>query len=314
MDPWTHAVVGVGVATLGGEGFAPADPVHLGVVLGALAPDIDIILQVFGDVPYLTHHRGFTHSVAGVLAASAVIAGGLGLILGGSMVEIFLWTVFGGISHLLLDTFNSYGAKVLWPFSRKSYSLNLLVLADPVIILLFTGLVFWPGMPQSVGETVLWAAAVYIGLRYYMRRKVSMRLWRRYGHENPERIVVMPSFISLWKWSFLMETEDTYVVGEVRYFSLKAVIVKILLKNPAHPLINIALETKLGRIFRSFTPYFHVYHYLKDGKHVIRFCDLRYFLREDFLHHATLVFDETQTLIDAVFQPYHKNRKTRVMG
>ncbi len=315
MDPLTHALVGVGVAALTGDKFSLTNPLHLGAVLGALAPDLDIILQFYGDMPYLTHHRGLSHSIPGVLVTSAGLAFALGLLFGGiNPGVIFIWTFLGAVSHIILDILNSYGAKILWPFSQKRYSLNLLVLADPVIITLFAGVIFWPGMSRAVAGTVFWLALGYLGIRFYMRQKVYRMLWRKYEPEGVRRIAVMPAMVSLWNWSFVVETTDTYIVGEVRCFSFHLGVKKILDKNPKNALMRKALQSKLGQIFQNFTPYFHIYYCLEDGRHIIRFCDLRYFYREDFLHSATVVFDEAQTIVEAVFQPYSKNRKIRIMG
>ncbi|MCL4439674.1 MAG: metal-dependent hydrolase, partial [Firmicutes bacterium] len=90
MDPLTHALVGMGVAALTGEKLSLASPLHLGAVLGALAPDLDIVLQLCGDIPYLTHHRGSSHSIPGVLFSSTVIAFALWLVMGVSQPGIII--------------------------------------------------------------------------------------------------------------------------------------------------------------------------------------------------------------------------------
>lgn len=315
MDPLTHALVGAGIAALTGEKLSMANPCQLGAVLGSLAPDFDIILQIYGDIPYLTHHRGSSHSIPGVILSSLVIAFVLWLVLGSAQLGIiFVWTFFGAISHLVLDILNSYGAKILWPFSQKKVTLNLLVLADPVIIVLFTAVVFWPGMPAIVVKGAFWAALAYLGTRFWMRKKVYRTLWQNYGSLGVVKIVVMPAMVSLWNWSFLIETSETYFVGEVRCFSLKTGIKRVLTKNPRNALIGKALNSKLGKIFQNFTPYFYIHHCIENGKDIVKFCDLRYFRREDFMHNATVVFDETHTIIEAVFHPYSRKRKIRVMG
>jgi len=317
MDPLTHALVGGGIAALTGDNLSMSNPVHLGAVLGSLAPDMDIILQLFGDVPYLKHHRGSSHSVPGVIFSSAIIAAALWFLMGGAGIwAIFVWTILGSVSHIILDILNSYGAKIFWPFSQKKYTLNLLVLADPVIITLFAAAIFWPGIPGIVAKTSFWLALGYLGVRLYMRINVYRLLWRKYRADGAKRIVVIPAMVSLWNWAFLVETPEKYIIGEVRCFSCNLGINKILDKDkaPVNLLIRKALNSKLGQIFQGFTPYFHIYHCIEDGKHVVRFSDLRYFFREDFLHNGKVVFDESETMIDAVFQPYNRNRKIKVMG
>ena len=315
MDPLTHALVGAGVAALTGEKLSLANPLHLGAILGALAPDFDIVMQFIGHLPYLNHHRGSSHSILGVLFSSAVIAALLWLIIGGAPPgAIFTWTVLGAGSHLVLDTLNSYGAKILWPFSQKKYTLNLLVLADPVIIFIFAGVIMWPGMPGVVPKLAFWVALTYLGIRFSMRMKVYKLLERKYETAGALRIVVMPAMVSLWNWSFLVETGNAYIIGEVRCFSVNLRVKKTLDKDPKNTFIGKALKSKLGQVFQNFTPYFYIYHCVEDGKDIVRFCDLRYFLREDFLHNATVIFDETETIVDAIFHPYNRNRNIRIMG
>ncbi len=315
MDPLTHLLVGISVTAFSGENFTVINSVHLGTVLGSLAPDFDIVLQLFGHLPYLKHHRGSSHSLPGILFSSAVIALGLGVLFGGgSFGTIFLWTLLGSVTHVLLDVLNSYGAKIFWPLSNRSFSLNLLVLADPIIIILFAATPFLPFSPAVAARIVFLIVLAYLGARLLMRQKIHWMLRRKYNNEKVQRIVVMPAMVSLVNWSFLVETKDCYIVGEVPGFTLDPGVKKVLDKNPANSLIREAMRTKVGQLFQNFTPYFYIYHCIEEGRHIVRFCDLRYFFREDFLHNATVIFDETQNIVEAVFQPYNKNTKIQISG
>jgi inner membrane protein len=314
MDPLTHALIGAGVASLTGDKLSVSNPIQLGAVLGALAPDLDIILQLYGDMPYLTHHRGLSHSIPGVLFISAVIAGVLWLLFPAVHPGlVFVWSMLGAVSHIVLDILNSYGVKILWPFSQKKITLNLLVLVDPVIIAVFAVVMFLPGIAWAKAGTAFWLFLAYVVMRLYMRWKIYRVLCSKYSAQQTKKIVVMPAMFSLWNWWFLVETADAFIVGEVRCFSLIPGIKKVLNKSPQNELVQLALKSRLGKVFQNFTPHYYAFYYQEDDKHMVRFCDLRYFLRGDFLHHATFVFDEAKNLIDAVFQPYNKKRKIRIL-
>lgn len=313
MDPITHLLVGVGVAGLSGDKISLMNAVQLGAMLGSLAPDFDIVMQLKGDMTYLKHHRGSSHSILGIAVSSLVIAAGLALFFPGSPVwTVFLWTFLGSVSHIFLDILNSYGAQIFWPFSRKMYALGLLVLADPVIMLLFAGVLLWFQVPQDVAIGAFGLLLLYLGVRYYMRRRVHRYLVLKYRRKNPQRVVVLPAMMSLWNWSFLIETSHNYIVGEIRYFSWQEEVRKILAKCTKNSVVQTALQSKLGQLFQNFTPYFHVSHHREEDRHVICFSDLRYFFREDFLHHATVVLNGEYELTEAVFQPYSKNKKIKV--
>lgn len=313
MDPFTHVLVGVGVAGLSGGKLSLLNPVHLGAMLGSLVPDLDIILQLKGDVTYLKHHRGSSHSIVGIAVSALVIAAVLAVAFPGYPVgTIFLWTFLGSVSHIFLDILNSYGARIFWPLSSKMYSVNLLVLADPVIILLFAGVMFWSGVPRSVALGAFGLMLVYLVGRYYMQRRVYRYLLAKYRRKNPCRVVVLPAMMSLWNWSFLIETSHTYIVGEIKYFSWQQKVRKILAKCAGNSVVQTALQSKAGQLFQNFTPYFHVSHHREDDRHVVCFVDLRYFFREDFLHHATVVLNDDRELTEAVFQPYSKERRIKL--
>lgn len=310
MDPVTHVLVGAGVAGLSGGKLSLLNPVHLGAMLGSLAPDFDIIMQLKGDMTYLKHHRGASHSLLGIAASSLVIAAALTLVFPGTPLwPVLLWTFLGSASHILLDILNSYGAQVFWPFSRKMYTVGLLVLADPVIMLLFTGVLLWFRVPREVATGAFWLMLVYLGVRYYMRQRVHRYLSGKYRRKNLRRVVVLPAMMSLWNWSFLIETSHNYIVGEIRYFSWQEKVRKILAKCARNSVVQTALQSKAGQWFQNFTPYFHISHHREDDRHVVCFSDLRYFFREDFLHHATVVLNGEYELTEAVFQPYSKERK-----
>lgn len=84
-------------------------------VLGSLMPDIDTPNSKFGSkflCPIterpVSSHRGFTHSIVGML----LIVGIIGLLL---PIEITKYVGIGYLSHLLADMLNPAGVPLLWP-------------------------------------------------------------------------------------------------------------------------------------------------------------------------------------------------------
>ena len=113
-------------------------------------------------------------------------------------------------------------------------------------------------------------------------------------------------------WDFVVETDSKYILGQTKYFNSSIKIRNKLKKHKINNKIEKALESKMGQYFKQFTPYYHVTHRQENDKHIIRFFDLRYHFKKDFLHSATVVLNEKSELMESFFQPYSKETKVRV--
>ena len=147
MDNLTHSLVG---AVLGRTGLKRLSPRAMpGIIIAANLPDIDsFVARGFGCEP-IAAHRGFTHGIGGLVTlpflAVAIIwlwerlrPGKEGpLKLGGLLLACFV----GVLSHPLLYLMNTYGTRVLEPFSHRWFYADTLFIIDPWIwIMLILGL------------------------------------------------------------------------------------------------------------------------------------------------------------------------------
>jgi membrane-bound metal-dependent hydrolase YbcI (DUF457 family) len=138
MDTVTHGLTGwlVSRATPGEWNRSEATAA---VTLGAVLPDADHIASlVGGSEMYIRFHRGLSHSLLGVAVSSLVVA--LLFARFGHWKDrkrLFLLTLLGQLSHVVLDLLNAYGTQVLQPFSDARFSLDLLFVVD----LVFTGII-----------------------------------------------------------------------------------------------------------------------------------------------------------------------------
>ncbi len=136
MDPITHGIIGAAVARLTGNSITISDAATVSIVVGSIFPDIDIVFQKWGDYVYLKNHRGLTHSILGIIISSIFLAISLSFLYRGTGIyELFMWSFAGGLSHSAFDLLNSYGAKLLWPFCNKKFSLGILNTFDPLFLL-----------------------------------------------------------------------------------------------------------------------------------------------------------------------------------
>src|SRR3990172_4517704 len=121
MDPITHGFSGILISRTGFyQRWGRAASITF--VAGALIPDIDhFTLRLAGPVAYLKYHRGFTHSIIGIIPLALIIA---------FIVPMFFkqirgkadYLTFAGMSalgigtHIFLDIITSYGTQVFFPF------------------------------------------------------------------------------------------------------------------------------------------------------------------------------------------------------
>ncbi|MFZ5943030.1 MAG: metal-dependent hydrolase [Bacillota bacterium] len=304
MDPLTHGLVGAAVAAAGGTDVSLTNPIFLAAALGAVSPDLDIVYQYWGDYVYLKHHRGFSHSLPGLMGFSVLIGGLLNLAFPAySLWTLLFWAFIGALSHTFLDLLNSYGVMLFYPFSKKKYSLNLLMISDPVLLICSMGIIYFKYQELNIIYPFVVLNFVYLFLRLLMRRRAE-KLIRTYYGPYLEKLIVMPAFIGLAKWDFIARVNNKNIVGQLNLLSCKIAVHKKL-KLIAEEIKEQLEKTKIYEIFKEFTPFFHIDYRIEDEKLVGRFIDMRYYVRNTFLHHATVIINQEDKEVEkALFQPY----------
>lgn len=304
MDPVTHAVIGMAIAKMTGNGIVMSEPITLGIIAGAVFPDIDIVMQKWGDYAYLKNHRGVTHSVPGIAASALIISAVLKMVFPhGNLIELFLWSALGGLSHVLIDLFNSYGAKLLWPIIKKKFSLGLLLTFDPILLGLLGGYILSGGAMQNV---FLAAVPVYLVVRAFMRLGSAKGLERIFGSDF-KSISILPSMMGLFRWHFILENDRYNIIGEKKMFRKGVRVIKKLDKLQDDVLDEVAVS-QIGEFFSEFTPLSHIECEKKGGIKRYIFIDMRYYVRDNFLHHAVLEMDRNGRIIRQSFNPYSMKR------
>ncbi|HEX3248186.1 MAG TPA: metal-dependent hydrolase [Pyrinomonadaceae bacterium] len=152
MDNLTHSLVGLTAAKAGLEKLSPGATALC--VLAANAPDSDIVVLAFGDRwDFLQHHRGITHSIAGVIALAILLP----LIFYAvdrfwsrfrnrppttKFKGLLLVSIIVSATHPLLDWTNNYGIRLLLPWSPKWSYGDLVFIIDPYLWLILGGAAF----------------------------------------------------------------------------------------------------------------------------------------------------------------------------
>lgn len=159
MENITHSLFGLALYRSGLERYVPNS--MLLWIVGANLPDIDVVVQLFGKAAYLDHHRGFTHSIPGILTLSLLLATFWFLfekrryskksisppeknanLLPLSWLRLFLASLLSVGTHPLLDSLNNYGVRPFQPLSQQWFYGDLVFIVDPWIWLILGAAAF----------------------------------------------------------------------------------------------------------------------------------------------------------------------------
>lgn len=169
MDPISHLVAGRAVVAIvdngcHGRGMGAA------AILGALSPDIDLILAPAGWDIYLRAHQAGTHSsVGGLLVACAAAAVVRGLLRGSRYAPLAAAASGAAMSHLALDAVSGARIRLAWPFADPRVGVPLVAMADPWLVAIFVAglLALWPARRRlrRIAAVVLGTATAFLCLK-----------------------------------------------------------------------------------------------------------------------------------------------------
>jgi inner membrane protein len=146
MDPVTHTLTGAVLSRAGLNRTTPLATATL--VVAANAPDIDIVAAVQGSYASLALRRGLTHGPIALLLLPALIAAAVVTYdrvwrrrrqadaQPVRPLPILLLALIGVLTHPLLDWMNTYGIRLLMPFSDRWFYGDALFIIDPWVWLI----------------------------------------------------------------------------------------------------------------------------------------------------------------------------------
>lgn len=296
MDSLSHALIGMAVAGLSGHPLSLHDPIYLATVIGAQAPDFDIIAQVKGRFSYLRQHRSFSHSIPGLCMWAAMISLSLYAFMPETnLFSLFGWAFAGCLSHSIIDYFNTHGVAILWPFRKERKSLQLLNVFDPILLVLMTSIYTLPITMFTLSRLTFFTIAVYISLRIILRKKARRQLHEIFSHEDIVQISIMPSLQRILFWDFVLETKQSYTVGQLgAIYPALETNANLTKQTSVSPFTLQAQKTILGDFFTTFTPFIYFEEEQNLHSRCVNIYDLRYIANKEFLHRGTIIFDSNR--------------------
>jgi inner membrane protein len=200
------------------------------LIIAANLPDIDsFVAGALGCDP-LAAHRGFTHGIGGLVSLPFLTVAMILIFeklhprnndsvkLGGLLLASFV----GVLSHPLLDLMNTYGTRLLEPFSHQWLYADTLFIVDPWIwIMLILGLeMSWRAerLGKDWRRPAAWALTamlLYIGLNAAISaRAVALTRPLVESVASPRMIVAGEVPLEFWKRRMIWRSDTIGGVGE----------------------------------------------------------------------------------------------------
>jgi inner membrane protein len=305
IDPICHTLVGAGLARSGLGRRTALGTVTL--LIGANLPDIDILAYLGGPAADLAFRRGWTHGVLALLLLPPLLTGLMLLVdrtarrmarsalpSTASPRELLLFSSISIVSHPILDTLNTYGVRWLMPFDGRWFYGDVLFIVDPWLWLaLGLGVLLsrrrrdghgFPADPTRPARLALGFTVVYatvMALSGMAARRVALEELRRSTGAPIERLMLSPLPATPFRRALVAAQGDRYVVGRFHWLDSPRVEPGSLRTypraRPAHPAIDAAAATPLGRRFLGWAR-FPTYRVEEGGAagFTVHIVDLRY--------------------------------------
>ena len=301
MDPIAHSLAGT---LIGRTQPSRKRGLVLACVLGALAPDIDIILTLWGSQFYMTEHRGFTHSFLGFIPVSLFSAWVAWLFVRTKADRApFKWmfgmAMLGVASHLYLDWCTSWGTMLLWP-NRERFSGDSLfivdlwytaILAIPIVVSAFIK----THRAKICGVGILLAAGYHLFAVYNHSRAMEVA-----AKDRPQAWrAAFPQPLSPYRWSAFNRQDRLLRNARIDFLiSPDALGWTDYPDPPMTPDLQAAMDSPEGKQFLWFSrvPYWEA-RPQPDGTQEISCLDLRFYAYA-FKNQSTRRFGKKFTVKD----------------
>lgn len=229
MDNVCHTLVGAALAQAGLKKRSPLATVTL--LIAANLPDLDVVSLAWGSVAGLGFRRGWTHGVLALpiwpfLLAWAVVRFDQTFTKRGARFWPLVGVAAVGVaSHPLLDLLNTYGVRLLMPFSDRWFYGDTLFIVDVwVWIMLAAGVLLSVRWERQGREAWTWPAraAMAMATMYTLGMFVVGRLaeaqvrfeLRTQGVPSV-RVLASPRPVTPFSRDVVVDEGDDYLVGSI---------------------------------------------------------------------------------------------------
>jgi inner membrane protein len=296
LDNLTHSLTGLALSRAGLNRLCSR--ASLIAILGANAPDIDVLSALGGSPLYLEAHRHATHSllISPLVALLPVaIARAFGPL---PLLRAWLIAFAAVVSHQLMDWTNIYGTRLLWPASHDWLRLDITPVVDPwlLVVLFIAAVAPWFGrlVGSEIGETrrpkypgtglAVFAVVFVLGYNYTRSvthdRAIAMLEARVYEDGPTEQVAAFPDIVSPVKWRGLVRAGGGYRLFDlnVSHTNFDPTTGQVFYSSSNTDMRNAALQSRPFQAFAQFAqfPVWTVTPANQEGVMRVRLFDLRF--------------------------------------
>jgi inner membrane protein len=275
MDNLTHTAVGLFLSRAGLNRWTPHATAIL--VVSANIPDLDILAALRGSLNYLHYHRHWTHSLLAMPLMALLAVALIRVVFRGPIRWLGAWAaaLAGVASHLLLDLTNTYGVRILLPFSGEWFRLDIAAFPDPWLWTILLLGILGPFLSKLVGAEISSGSArprhygrggaifallfltLYDGGRAVLHaRAVNVLESRLYQGVAPLRVAACPTPTNPFRWNGIVETANFYALAPVNLLQdFDPTRSTILIKPDPDPAIDQARATPAFQEFLRFSQF-----------------------------------------------------------
>ena len=224
MDNICHTLVGVAAARAGLNAKTRLATATLAI--SANLPDIDVLAFATG-IPPVALRRGWTHGVLAQLLLPLLFA----LVMRSwsqrkgppaDLRWLIALSYIGVFSHVFLDYLNTYGVRLLMPFSPEWFYGDAVFIVDPWLWLaLGIGTFFSRRSRRAPARAGLAIATLYIAtmlLSAHAARAIVEQRWVEAVGSPPLKLMVGPVPINPLRKSIIVDAGDRYLRGTFAWY------------------------------------------------------------------------------------------------
>lgn len=232
MDSFTQVLLGIATAeVIAGRQLGNRTFIY-GAILGTI-PDLDVVVGMFmNPVSGVAIHRGLSHSLLFFGILSPII----GWLIAKkerdklSFEQASILVFFCLFTHVVLDSFTSWGTQILWPSSER-FAFKTIFVIDPLytIPLLISLIYVFKSKTHLIRKKYIFRGLIvsscYLiltcGIKIFALHKFQSAL--ELQNISYEEIIVKPTAFNTILWNANVKTSDGYLIGDYSLFDSKSI-------------------------------------------------------------------------------------------